>query len=296
MAMLLVFLLCLLQAHISDVYKRRPEDYPIHTVADLGEDMTPRNTSACAVQLQRISDGSLAFQYFDDGSVRFFTNPYLFDDLESTIGKVVWETSPTGELYLLEFTPLPSHPFHAYIREYTDSQNVPPQDRTDPLKHAYYMVKARLALLRLKLTKTNGVTQSDGPLLLSSSPTKDPRVPGKYPYSLPYTLKKHIYNCVSMKYKSATQIKLNRQCMPPEGMRQILKDQHGLFNMLSAGTMYVDYAGSYIYPVCGETTDQAYSEGNTAPTVYFIKVLDSDPNNRKYPYRAGFLPRVTSRI
>lgn len=84
--------------------------------------------------------------------------------------------------------------------------------------------------------------------------------------------------------------------MPPEGMRPILKEQHDLFNMLSAGKMYVDYTGSYIYPVCGVTTDEAYTQGNTAPTAYFIKLLDGDSNNRTYPHRAGFIPRVTSRV
>lgn len=60
--------------------------------------------------------------------------------------------------------------------------------------------------------------------------------------------------------------------------------------------MYVDYTGSYIYPVCGVTTDEAYTQGNTAPTAYFIKLLDGDSNNRTYPHRAGFIPRVTSRV
>ncbi|ESU35355.1 Hypothetical protein DHA2_153245 [Giardia duodenalis] len=294
--MLLVFLPWLFLALVSDVYRKHPEDYPVHDITDSGDSMTPRNTSVCAVQLQRISDGSLAFQYFDDGAVHFFVNSYLFDGLESTIGKVVWETSPAGELYLLEFSPLPSHPFNSYLREYADSQETSLQGTADPLTDVYYAIKARILLLKMRLTNANTTLRSDGSLLLSSSPRKDSRVPEKYPYSLPYTLKKHIYNCVSMEYKSSTKAKLGRPCMPPEGMRPILKEQHDLFNMLSAGKMYVDYTGSYIYPVCGVTTDEAYTQGNTAPTAYFIKLLDGDSNNRTYPHRAGFIPRVTSRV
>lgn len=273
-------------------YQLHPEDRPVHRIEAVAPDMTPRNVSTCAVQLQRISNGELAFQYFEDGGIHFFKNHYLFDELVSDIGEIVWETSPAGHLHLLTFKSLPHHPFYTYLREGVE---VPKVVANVSLKEElYYQLKAKEAA---QYAEYRNWKPGDPFIQISLPPARDPRVPGNYEQSRPYALRGHVYNCISLEYKTKTQTDLGRRCMPPEtGMRPLLREQHSVFNMLSAGKMFVNYTGSYIYPECGVTTDQEYGNGNTAPTKYFIQLLEADTANTTYPGKSGFIDRVTSRV
>ena len=141
--MLAFVLVFLLYCGCGVGYQLHPEDHPVHRIEAVAADMTPRNVSTCAVQLQRISNGELAFQYFENGDIHFFRNHYLFDELVSDIGEITWETSPAGHLHLLTFKSLPHHPFYDYMREGIE---VPKVIANVSLKEElYYQLKAKEA-------------------------------------------------------------------------------------------------------------------------------------------------------